>query len=100
MTKEEIKEYVNMAIDDSDLNILSYLASSIDSTIAFIKESTDKEFYTVSSYFDDLAYMSNSKEFVEAIEERFIKIKDTSLDLKYICQMIQYAKENFPEEEY
>lgn len=100
MTKEEIKNYVDMAYDNRDLNILSYLAQDINTTIEFIKESTDIEFYVLSDYFEDLVYMSNSRILLDSIRERFIKIKDSSLDLKYICQMIEYASECFPEEEY
>lgn len=100
MKKEEIKEYVSFALKDPNVNLLSYLAADINETIAFIKESTDSEFNILADYFEDIAFMSQSHEFVDAIKERFIKIKDTSLDLKFICTMIQYAEEVFPQEEF
>ncbi|RIA75917.1 hypothetical protein EI71_00948 [Anaeroplasma bactoclasticum] len=100
MTKNEIKEVVDMALKDADINLLSYLVSDIKSTIEFVLESTDLEFNQMADYFEDIAYMSQSKEFVEAIRTRFINMEDHSLDLKYICEQINYAEEVFPQEEY
>ena len=100
MNKEEIKEYVDMAIKDADINLLSYLVVTIDETIEFVKCSTDLEFSVMAPYFEDITYMTQSKEFLEAIRERFIKMTDHSLDLKYICEEINYAEEVFPIEEF
>lgn len=100
MKKEVIKEYVDMAIDNRDINLLSYLVSDIHETIEFIKESNDIEFSIMAPYFEDIAYMSESKEFVDAIKDRFINIEDHSLDLKYIFEEISYADDCFEKEEY
>lgn len=100
MSKEEIKEYVDMAIKDPDMNLLSYLVCDIKSTIEFVNDSTDKEFEIISDYFEDICYMSQSMDFLEAIRTRFINITDRSLDLRYICEQINYAEEVFPKEEY
>jgi hypothetical protein len=100
MTKNEIKEVVDMALKDADINLLSYLVSDIKSTIEFVLESTDLEFNQMADYFEDIAYMSQSKEFVEAIRTRYINTEDHSIDLKYICEQINYAEEVFPQEEY
>ena len=100
MRKEEIKEYVDMAIKDRDINLLSYLAASIDETIKFVNESSDLEFSIMADYFEAVAYMTQSKEFLEAIRNRFINVTDHSLDLKYICEQINYAEDVFPIEEF
>ena len=100
MSKDEIKEVVDMALKDPDINLLSYLVSDIKSTIEFVHESTDLEFNQMADYFEDIAYMSQSQEFVEAIRTRFINLEDHSLDLKYICEQINYAEDVFLKEEY
>ena len=100
MSKDEVKEYVDMAIKDRDINLLSYLVASIDSTIEFIKECNDLEFYVMADYFEDMCYMSQSEELLEAIRTRFINVTDNSLDLRYVCEQINYAEEVFPQEEY
>ena len=100
MNMNEIKSYVDMAIENRDLNILSYLVTDINETIKFIEESSDLEFSILADYFEQVAFMSESKDFIEAIRSRFIKMTDNSLDLKYICDSIKYAEDVFEEEEY
>ena len=100
MSKEELKGYIDEILKDRDINILSYLLVDIDLTMEIIKESTDSEFYYLSDYFEDIAYMSNRKEFIDCIRDRFIEMKDNSLDLLHVCDMIKYAEDVFPIDEY
>lgn len=100
MTKEEIKNYVDEIDNNPNINLLFIFTSNIDETIKFILESSDKEFEVMADYFLDIAYITESKDFIEAIRTRFINMKDNSLDLKYICDEIKAAEDVFEAEEY
>ena len=98
---QEIQEASSVALTNMFLEGKSpYLAASIDETIKFVNESSDLEFSIMADYFEDVAYMTQSKEFLEAIRNRFINVTDHSLDLKYICEQINYAEDVFPIEEF
>lgn len=90
-----IKEYV---LND-DINIFPYLINDIEETKKVIPLLSDLEFVKISDYFLMILDYKLDNEFIDIISDRFLDIKDNSLDLYSLYQIIKSAKE-LVEEEY
>lgn len=74
-----------------EINILS---ENIQETITFLKnECTDEEFYWLSEIFEDIAYNTQSKEFINCIKNRLNRISDKNL-IESIKTDIEFAESN------
>ena len=92
---DNIKEYV---LND-DINIFPYLINDIEETKKVIPLLSDLEFVKISDYFLMILDYKLDNEFIDIISDRFLDIKDNSLDLYSLYQIIKSAKE-LVEEEY
>lgn len=80
------------AIYDCWTQEINILSENIQETIAFIEnECTDKEFYWISEIFEDIAYKTQSKEFIKCIKNRLNKLFDKSL-IQSIQTDIEFAE--------
>lgn len=68
------------------------LSEDIQETIYFIEnECTDEEFYWMSEVFEDIAYKTQSTEFISCIKNRLKKISDKTL-IESIQTDIEFAE--------
>lgn len=94
----ELIDYIKEKVNDESLNILPYLVSDIDKLIEIMPSLTDIEYVSISEYFLTIIDNYSDSRFVDAIENRFLEIKDNSYDLYSIYQMIKYGMELYQEE--
>ncbi len=94
----ELIDYIKEKVKDESLNILPYLVSDIDKLIEIMPSLTDIEYVSISEYFLTIIDNYSDSRFVDAIENRFLEIKDNSYDLYSIYQMIKYGMELYQEE--
>ena len=94
----ELIDYIKEKVNDESLNILPYLVSDIDKLIEIMPSLTDKEYVSISEYFLTIIDNYSDSRFVDAIENRFLEIKDNSYDLYSIYQIIKYGMELYQEE--
>jgi len=94
----ELIDYIKEKVNDESLNILPYLVSDIDKLIEIMPSLTDKEYVSISEYFLTIIDNYSDRNFVDAIENRFLEIKDNSYDLYSIYQIIKYGMELYQEE--
>lgn len=104
MNKSKLKEILSKrkSLDPNDdystydcwtqeINILS---ANIQETTTFLEnECTDEEFYWLSEIFEDIAYNTQSKEFINCLKNRLNKISDKNL-IKSIQTDIEFAESN------
>lgn len=94
----ELIDYIKEKVNDESLNILPYLVSDIDKLIEIMPSLTDIEYVSISEYFLTIIDNYSDRNFVDAIENRFLEIKDNSYDLYSIYQIIKYGMELYQEE--
>lgn len=94
----ELIDYIKEKVNDESLNILPYLVSDIDKLIEIMPSLTDIEYVSISEYFLTIIDNYSDSRFVDAIENRFLEIKDNSYDLYSIYQIIKYGMELYQEE--
>lgn len=94
----ELIDYIKEKVKDDNLNIFPYLVSDIDKLIEIMPSLTDEEYVAISEYFLPIIDNYSDEAFVNAIEDRFLEIKDNSYDLYSIYQTIKYGMELYQEE--
>lgn len=82
------------AIYDCWTQEINILSKNIQETVAFLEnECTDEEFYWLSEIFEDIAYNTQSTEFINCIKNRLNRISDKSL-IESIQTDIEFAESN------
>lgn len=94
----ELMDYIKLKVEDESQNILPYLIMDINETIKVIPHLTDDEFMAISPYFLTIIDNYSDEAFVNAIQDRFLEIKDNSYDLYSVYQIIKYGMELYQEE--
>lgn len=94
----ELRDYIKLKVEDESQNILPYLISDIDELIKLIPSLSDDEYMAISPYFLTIIDNYSAESFVDAIQSRFLEIKDNSYDLYSVYQVIKYGMEIYQEE--
>ena len=97
--RKTLKRRVSLDInDDFSLqdcwnSMINILTKNIDETIDFFKtQCSNEEFFWLSEIFEDIAYKTQSKEFIKALNERLNLINSNNFNQKEF--KINFTKDN------